>query len=674
MYRVLSLIAVLVLVLTLGLGRLPGTAQVPPETPPKLPAVASCTKLAVLLDEKREAFKSSLLIGANRMLTDQAAMESAAPAAPPAGGDRGAGSGYSTTNIQVEGVDEADIAKTDGRYIFQVNKKRVMVVQAYRDTDLAVRKVIEFTDQWFHPLEIYLDAEHLVVVGTSARPGPPVHPYDRYPTLSTVKAIVFDVRDKNNITQVRDVEVDGGYVTSRKIGKNVYLVANKYPDYYMLREADLPFREGLTPAYRDSVAGEGFVSVKCTDVCYFPGFWQPNYLLVAGFNLDEKKEVEVGTYLGAGENVYASRENLYVAATERHYGLIRPMPVPGAREPAPAVEPDRAPLVMPPFEPQGPREQTTVYRFAMKGGAVTYTGKGEVPGTVLNQFSMDEYDGHFRVATTLNTRGRDSRNALYVLDGSLGICGRVEDIAPGERIYSARFMGPRAYMVTFKTTDPLFVLDLADPKNPAILGALKIPGFSNYLHPYDEHHLIGFGKDAVEAAGKEGGREVPLDFAYEQGMKLALFDVTDVKNPVEKFAVGIGDRGTDSEVLNNHKALWYHREKNLFAFPVTVAEIKQRTSATPQWEYGTFVFQGAYVYELTLERGFELKGRITHLADADYLKSGNWWPGSDRDLNRILHIDDNLYTLSNGLVKVNDLNTLAEKRSLTLPTGGSGKR
>ncbi|MEW6541778.1 MAG: beta-propeller domain-containing protein [Bacillota bacterium] len=667
MYRMMGAIVVFVLALTLAVGKLPGTAQVQPETP-KLPAVASCTELAALLDEKRDVnYGFPLRMDAKVMMEDQAAMESAAPGAPPVARDRGAGSDYSTTNIQVEGVDEADIVKTDGRYIFQVNNKRVMVIRAYPHGELAVKKVIQFSDQWFHPREIYLDAEHLVVVGTSARPGRAVYPHHPYPIYGTVKTMVFDVRDKDDITRVREVELDGNYVSSRKIGKNVYLVANKYPDYYMFREAGLPVKEGLTPAYRDSLAGDGFVNVDCTDVCYFPGFWQPNYLLMAGFSLNEEKEVEIGTYLGAGENIYASRENLYVAATERHYGPVVPMPMPGGREPAPAVEPDRAPLVMPPFEPREPREQTTVYRFALKDGDVTYTGKGEVPGTILNQFSMDEYDGHFRVATTLNTWGRDSRNALYVLDRDLGICGRVEDIAPGERIYSARFMGKRVYMVTFKTTDPLFVLDLADPKNPAILGALKIPGFSNYLHPYDEHHLIGFGKDAVEAVGKEGGREVPLDFAYEQGMKLSLFDVTDVKNPVEKFSVGIGDRGTNSEILNNHKALWYHREKNLFAFPVTVAEIKQRTSATPQWEFGTFVFQGAYVYELTLERGFMLKGRITHLTDADYVKSGNWWPGNDRDVNRILHINDNLYTLSNGLVKVNDLNTLAEKRNLVLP-------
>ncbi|ACA59655.1 beta-propeller domain-containing protein [Candidatus Desulforudis audaxviator] len=662
MYRVMGVVVVLVFALTLAVGKPPGRAQVQPQTP-KLPAVKSYAELAALLDEKREIhYGFPLRMGAKTMLTDQAAMESAAPGARAPGEDSGAGSDYSATNIQVPGVDEADIVKTDGRYIFQVNKQRVMMIRAYPHREMAVKKVIEFADEWFNPLEIYLDAEHLVVVGTSARPGRAVHPHHPYPIYGTVKTLVFDVRDKDNITRVREVEVDGNYVSSRKIDKNVYLVANKYPDYYMFREFGLPVKEGLTPAYRDSLAGNRFENVKCTDVCYFPGFREPNYLLVAGFNLNEKKEVEIGTYLGAGENIYVSRANLYVAATERQYGPI--MPVPGLREPAPAVVPDRVPAIMPPLEP---REQTTVYRFALKDGDVTYTGKGQVPGTVLNQFSMDEYDGHFRVATTLNTWGPDSRNALYVLDRDLGICGRVEDIAPGERIYSARFMGPRAYMVTFKTTDPLFVLDLADPKKPAILGALKIPGFSNYLHPYDEHHLIGFGKDAVEATGKEGGREVPLGFAYEQGMKLALFDVTDVKNPVEKFAIGIGDRGTHSEVLNNHKALWFHQEKNLFAFPVTVAEIKRRTGATPPWEYGTFVFQGAYVYELTLERGFVLKGRITHLTDADYMKSGNWWPGSDRDVNRILHINDNLYTLSNGLVKVNDLNTLAEKRSLALP-------
>ncbi|MEW6726612.1 MAG: beta-propeller domain-containing protein [Bacillota bacterium] len=259
-------------------------------------------------------------------------------------------------------------------------------------------------------------------------------------------------------------------------------------------------------------------------------------------------------------------------------------------------------------------------------------------------------------------------NNLYVLDGAMQIVGKIEDTAPGERIYAVRFMGKKAYMVTFKNTDPLFVLDLADPLHPAVLGALKIPGFSNYLHPYDENHVIGIGKDTLQVFEKDRYGNVEAEGpAYEQGIKVALFDITDVTTPREKFAVRIGDRGTHSEVLDNHKALLFSREKNLLAFPVAVAEIRNKTASTPPWEHGAFTFQGAYVYELTLDKGFVLKERSTHRTREDYLKAGYDWCNSERDVRRVLYIGDTLYTLSSSLLKANDIKTLAEKRSLTLP-------
>jgi uncharacterized secreted protein with C-terminal beta-propeller domain len=145
-------------------------------------------------------------------------------------------------------------------------------------------------------------------------------------------------------------------------------------------------------------------------------------------------------------------------------------------------------------------------------------------------------------------------------------------------------MGDRGYMVTFKKVDPLFVIDLKDPRSPKILGALKIPGYSDYLHPYDENHIIGFGKDTEEVGNG----------AFYQGMKIAVFDVTDVTNPIEMFKENIGDRGTDSELLRNHKALLFSKDKNLLAFPVTVMEVKNKNKADKEsiFQYGEFAFQG----------------------------------------------------------------------------------
>ncbi len=668
MYRLVGVLLFLAFALALVVGKGPAVGKEPAadETPAEaaaLPAVTSCAELARLLEERQD--RQLLRAGFGTRATVEQSFDGAEAVSGAAKLPANAGADYSTTNVQVPGVDEADVVKTDGRYIYQVNRERVLVINAYPAETMSVAKVIRFADERFSPREIFLDDEHLVVVGTSYREVPWAHPGPPRPRHNaTVKAVVFDIRNKADITQVREVELEGHYLSARKINKNVYLVANKYPDYYLLRDAGVPTRNGLTPAYRDSLAGEDFVRVPCTDVCYFPDFAQPNYLLVAGFNLDDVTgELAVRAYLGAGENVYVSPENLYVATTERDHGPIIPLPEPldGAARPDIAV----GPQIWPPLR----EEKTTIYRFALEGGRAAFSGRGEVPGTVLNQFSMDEHGGYFRVGTTLNAFGRDtSRNGLYILDGDLNVAGKIEDIAPGERIYAVRFMGDRGYMVTFKTTDPLFVFDLADPHNPTMLGALKIPGFSNYLHPFDENHLIGFGKDAVEAVQKRpDGSVVSQGFAWEQGMKLALFDVTDVNNPVEKHVVHIGDRGTHSEVLDNHRALLFDPEKNLLAFPITIHEIKHRTPATPPSAYGTFTFQGAYVYRLTLDRGFEWQGGITHLTDEDYLKAGHYRSRGDRHVQRILYINENLYTLSEGMVKANDIKTLAERGKLLLP-------
>jgi uncharacterized secreted protein with C-terminal beta-propeller domain len=365
--------------------------------------------------------------------------------------------------------------------------------------------------------------------------------------------------------------------------------------------------------------------------------------------------------LGSGESIYASAENLYVAVT-RH-NIISP------EAPGPIIYDSAAPKK--PAVKVSDRE-TFIYRFALNNGKLDYTGKGQVPGSILNQFSMDESKGYFRIATTkgdLWGEGENtSKNNLYVLDTEMSVCGSLEDIAPGEKIYSTRFMGDRAYMVTFKKVDPLFVIDLKDAKNPKILGALKIPGYSDYLHPYDENHIIGFGKDTIELSN-EGWGKIGSTTAYYQGMKIALFDVTDVNNPKEKFKELIGDRGTDSELLRDHKALLFSKEKNLMAFPVTVMEIKDRQNITAgnMPAYGSFAFQGAYVYNIDLVEGFKLKARISHISEEEYSKSGDRWYDSTKNVARIIYIGNDIYTISKGMIKANGISDMKEKGSLLIP-------
>jgi len=243
----------------------------------------------------------------------------------------------------------------------------------------------------------------------------------------------------------------------------------------------------------------------------------------------------------------------------------------------------------------------------------------------------------------------------------LNIGGRLEDLAPGEKIYSVRFMGDRCYLVTFKKVDPLFVIDLENPYNPNVLGYLKITGYSDYLHPYDENHIIGIGKETVEA--EEG------NFAWYQGVKISFFDVTDVGNPKEIDKYEIGDRGTDSPVLSDHKALLFDKPKNLLVMPVLVAEIDpaKYPGEIPPFTYGDYVWQGAYVFNISLTQGLVLKGRITHLDDAsDVLKS--YYPfSSSYSVKRALYIGNVLYTISDKMIKMNSLENLEELNQVKLP-------
>ncbi|MDD2433179.1 MAG: beta-propeller domain-containing protein [Clostridia bacterium] len=580
---------------------------------------------------------------------------------------------YSETNVQVAGVDEADLVKTDGEYIYQVKQGKIIILKAYPVAEMKVVSTLTFAAENYQPLEIYVDDQYLVVIGSShnyygygddyadapvAKMRAEIWP-PRY-TQNRVKALIYDLRDKSKLTKIREVEIDGRYLSSRKIGSYLYLVANDPLDYYRILEkpmggdAEVEGAEQVVPTYRDTAIQEDFIPVPYQDIRYIPPVSEANYLVIAGLDLAQKDQaVQVSTYLGAGDNLYVSQDNLYVALRKYDY---RPLEV-GAS----------AKRIMPlPAE-----EKTLVYKFSLDRGKVTYLAKGEVPGTLLNQFSLDENQEYLRLATTKgNTWGTGenlSQNNVYVLDESMSIVGKIENIAPGERIYSARFMGDRAYLVTFKDTDPLFVLDLKKPTEPRILGALKIPGYSDYLHPYDESHLIGFGKDTIEISNKDSRGNVINSQAYYQGMKLALFDVSDVHNPRELYKEVIGDRGTDSELLRNHKALLFDQQKELLAFPVTVMEIQGEKVNRNFPAYGQFAFQGAYVYQLNLKDGFKLRGKITHLTAEDALKAGLYTSNHASEIKRILYIKDTLYTLSEGLVKAHGLVDLAERKAVQLP-------
>ena len=211
-----------------------------------------------------------------------------------------------------------------------------------------------------------------------------------------------------------------------------------------------------------------------------------------------------------------------------------------------------------------------------------------------------------------------------------GLCGRdnsfgcISVFAPDEKIYSVRYTDNKAYVVTFKQTDPLFVIDLSEPSIPKILGQLKIPGYSTYLHPYDETHIIGIGYDT-----KEDGTRIT-----NNGMKMVMFDISNFSNPQVLFKTDIGEKYTTSEITYNHKSILYSKEKNIIAFPLLDYGIEQSDSR-------------AAIYEIDLDKGFMLKGEIKHLTN-NYLEN----------VERIVFINDTYYTLSKKLIKAANMDTL----------------
>lgn len=580
-----------------------------------------------------------------------------------------AGTTFSETNFQVAGVDEADIVKTDGSYLYQLsyNAKyqstpQVVISKIYPASDLGVVSRLGFNPKEFMPREMYVDSKTLVILGTSYKRMDTAQINENsksaYTSMGVTKLLIYDLKDKTKPQKVREVTLEGNYISSRKIGSAVYFVANQSIDYYrILQDNQAPTK----PTYFDSNGKGSYKEVNFSEIRYFPGTIESSYLMVAGIDLDQpNKEVQVSTYLGSGRNIYASTSNLYVAMPHYEFEPSASTQELGAKNTVIYKTPVNT--------------TTQIYKFALNQGETAYQGKGEVPGQILNQFSMDEYEGYFRIATTKGISGaassNPSTNNIYTLDKNLRLNGILEGLAPGEKIYSVRFMGDRAYMVTFKTVDPLFVIDLKNPKEPKALGELKIPGYSDYLQPYDENHLIGIGKETVEIPIPSGPNGEQKPMAFYLGMKLALFDVSDVTKPKELFKEIIGDRGTDSEALRNHKAFLFDKEKNLLAFPVRIYEAKgpqQKDGPlkTPP-QYGEMTFQGAYVYNVSLDQGFTLKGKITHAKTTSQNSSQISTGREDRAIQRILFVGENLYTVSVGKIKVNDLKTLNEKGILDI--------
>ena len=437
------------------------------------------------------------------------------------------GNSYSDTNVREEGVGEADIVKTDGSSLYIVNSQAVEIV-GIESAEMEELAEIRMADDCYIK-ELYVQDDSLVIMYTRTEPSVDEDGYyNNYRDYTNT--LVYDISDRTNPVKVGNISQSGYYNTMRVRDGYVYVISNFYADAAAPR-AD-------TAAYIPEVQGS---TMEASDI-YMPQRQMGNqYTVITSFSLEDPSEkTDSKAVFGSSGMCYVSTENIYV--TEGWYGQ------------------DDAEVT-----------QTSIRKVAYKEGILQGEAQTKVDGTLNDSFSIDEYNGYLRLVTTVSpvssgdggiarffsgdTGGRqqEDSNSLYVLDENLEIAGEIHDLAKDESVYSARFMGDVGYFVTFKQVDPLFSVDLSDPSDPEIIGKLKIPGFSEYLHPYGDGQLLGIGMDVDEES-------VTTD-----GVKISMFDISNPADVNEEENYVLEDLyGTD--VGYNYKEVFVDVEKNLFGF------------------------------------------------------------------------------------------------------------
>jgi inhibitor of cysteine peptidase len=520
---------------------------------------------------------------------------------------------HSTTNVQVEGVDEADCVKTDGEFLYIASGEVISIIKAYPPEQLSNATVIDMRESldlgenysaWIQG--IYLHQDRLVAVVSVSGPYLPFNSTGddsykvyapaiwRMPEERTVLA-VFSLDEGGEPSLVGTAGVSGYGVTSRLSGGTVYVVTQHYLWSYD-SVVTLP----------EEWKGNDSGAIPITDVHYDPGCKDPaSFINIMALDVRSMESNLTSILTGYASTVYVSTEAMYLtfqkwtgSATD---GIMNSV---------------KEAFIADGIVVSSDTTTTTIYKISLEGLHMEAIARGEVPGYLLNQFSMDEDGGLLRVATTFSWENQ--RSAVYVLDADLIIIGALEDLAPGERIYSCRFSGETLYLVTFRQVDPLFVIDLSDPAVPRLQGELKVPGFSSYLHPVGEGKLVGIGMQ-------------------NGSLKVSLFDVSDPYDPEELDSLVVPG-WSYSDALWDHKAVTYDPVTGSLVIPVS------------SWDKDTWnCTSGAYVFAIS-DTKVELKGTVP--------------PGPGEYVMRAQFIGDWLYTISDTTIYVNSLIDLSEQGKL----------
>lgn len=485
--------------------------------------------------------------------------------------DKESSSSYSETNTQVDGVDEADIIKNDGRYLYVISEeKRLSVVDTESMKTVFVKEMDAVNGgEDYTAIEMYLTENRLIVLGSQYKQGTQTNDdtvdyvYNSrsfrfpYETSETVISL-FDIADKDHISLVTSFTQDGNYNNSRLVDGYVYLIS----DYRLADSTDLETK--AIPSVKNQ-------KVPCGCVYVLPD--NDDYAcqtVISGFSVTEKDPtVSTLSLVGYNDEVYCTTDTLYLLSRNYTNG----------------------------------EDQTDIFSFSLLNGTVGKKTKGTVPGFTDDNYSLDEKDGYLRITTTAYDFEKDEDvSSLYVLDKTLKIVGKLTDIAHDEQIKSTRFIGNIAYVVTFRNTDPLFAIDVSDPKNPKILGEVKLPGFSEYLHPIGDKLLVGIGYDGDD------------DSADYSSLKITLFDISDPLNPTVKDSLTY--KNTDSNVLSNPKSFIMGQGENDFYIPA----VKERERLNRRTQSYDMLFTYRYLH-ISAENGTltELTAYTVPESTDDYL-------------------------------------------------------
>ncbi len=575
---------------------------------------------------------------------------------------------FTQTNNQESQVDEADFVKTDGDYIYTLagNTLTIVDVQEPDNSNIIFEK--EFSEDK-DVQNIFIKNNTLVAIGHINSEiikvsSNSLEPYRSYETQTFVE--IYDMTQRENLVLVEEYEVSGNYFDARLIGEHIYFISQKSVG------TDFNF-----PAlYRSGTR------IAQPDVMYFD--WRPSsqYYTISSVNLENTEQFEAQTYLlDYGTTLYVSENAIYMGyqkqvkdnlsekfekvvvpeidssrqaefeiylENEEYETLAEELEnyISGLNDKEDFLE--RVQERRNGYYNQRSAEQrkTIIHKFEIANGSIEHTAEQEIEGHLLNQFSLGEHNGNLRVATTtrnwIQGEGTNSYNNVFVLDEDLELLGSLEGLAENEQIYSARFMGEKLYLVTYERVDPLFVIDLSNPQNPTVLGKLKIPGFSSYLHPYKEDYLIGVGKET---------RENQQGFIETIGLKISLFDVSDVENPVEVDNHIIEGRYTNSIVLQEHKAFTFLESQELLVLPV-----QQQIS---NQEYFTRSNK-AFVFSIT-QSGIEKKSEISHSSS----NQQSYSHGSKAILRSVI-IDSHIYTISQEEIVITNTGSFEEVLTISL--------